>query len=139
MNVVHCSLAPAASCTLKTMEKTQTLDYLHLTPSPTSSFGGILRLYRSAKRHGLNCQAVRKYLRSKETYPQHRPLRKKLRRRRIISVDINDQYQVDLADKQKFSKSNNGFKYILMSVDCLSRCTCANCFQKTTKNFDCLY
>ena len=39
----------------------------------------------------------------------------------MIATNINDVYQMDLVDMQKFAKFNNGVKYILTVIDCFSR------------------
>ena len=97
------------------------LDRLYLTPSEPSSLGGIQRLYKAAKLHNVSYEDVLEYLQRQESYTQHKPVRRKFKRRRIISVDVNDQYQVDLADMQKFSEFNDGVKYLLTAIDCFSR------------------
>jgi len=97
------------------------LDHLYLTPSEPSSLGGIQRLYKAAKHHDVPYEDVLEYLQRQEGYTQHKPVRRKFKRRRIISVDVNDQYQVDLADMQKFSDANDGVKYLLTAIDCFSR------------------
>jgi transposase InsO family protein len=97
------------------------LDRLYLSPSEPSSLGGIQRLYKAAKQSNVSYEDVLEYLQRQEGYTQHKPVRRKFKRRRIISADINDQYQVDLADMQKFSEFNDGVKYLLTGIDCFSR------------------
>jgi transposase InsO family protein len=97
------------------------LNRLYLTPSEPSSLGGIQRLYKAAKQYDVSYDDVVEYLQRQEGYTQHKPVRRRFKRRRIISVDVNDQYQVDLADMQKFSTFNDGVKYLLTAIDCFSR------------------
>jgi transposase InsO family protein len=97
------------------------LERLYLTPSETGSLGGIDRLYRQALKHKISRETVVEYLQSKEGYTQHKPRKRHFKRRRIISVDVGDQYQIDLADMQKFAQENDGVKYLLTAVDCFSR------------------
>lgn len=106
----------------KMKKKTRTLlERLYLDPSSTGSLGGVDRLHEQAQKHGISRDDVVKYLQSKESYTQHKPVRRRFKRRRIISVDVNDQYQIDLADMQKFARYNGGTKYLLTAVDCFSR------------------
>ena len=39
----------------------------------------------------------------------------------MIATNINDVYQMDLVDMQKFAEFNDGVKYILTVIDCFSR------------------
>lgn len=97
------------------------LDEIYLNPANTGSLGGKSRLLGEAKKHGITKQQVEEYLQSKDGYTQHKPARKTFARRKVISVDINDQHQMDLADMQKFSEYNDGVKYLLTIIDCFSR------------------
>ena len=99
----------------------ETLDSLFLDPSSPGSFGGASRLLKEAKKHGIDEDQVLQYLQAIDAYTEHKARRKKFPRRRIISVDVGDQHQVDLADMQKFSTFNDGYKYILTVIDCFSR------------------
>lgn len=51
----------------------------------------------------------------------HRNARKNFRRCPVILKGINDLWQADLIDMQKFSAVNNGHKYILVVVDCFTK------------------
>lgn len=51
----------------------------------------------------------------------HKPARKNFKRRSVIIKGIDDLWQADLIDIQKYSKENKGFKYILVIIDALSK------------------
>lgn len=51
----------------------------------------------------------------------HRPARKNYARRRVIIKGIDDLWQADLLDLQPHAKDNEGQKYILIVIDCLSK------------------
>ena len=55
---------------------------------------------------------------AKELY---KPVRKKFEKRRIITKGIDDLWTADLMDKKKFSKENNGYKYLLNVIDTFSK------------------
>ena len=92
-----------------------------------SSLGGVDRLYKIAKLKipGLRREDIIRFLEGQFAYSQHRPVRRKFSRRKVIATDIHDVYQMDLADMQKFSEFNDGFKYILVIIDCFSKYVCA--------------
>lgn len=51
----------------------------------------------------------------------HKPIRKNFKRRKVIFYGIDDLWQGDLVEMQPFANQNNGFKYILTVIDCLSK------------------
>ena len=101
----------------------QTLEELYLSPSKPSSLGGIDRLYKEAKAviPGLHRRDVVRFLQTQFAYTQHRPARKKFKKRRVIAVNINDVYHIDLIDMQKFSEHSDSQRYILTVIDCFLR------------------
>ncbi len=98
----------------------QILEDLYLSPSKPSSLGGIDRLFKEARARipGLKRQDVVDFLHTQFAYTQHKPARKKFRRRKVIAVNINDVYHVDLIDMQKFAEFNDGYKFLLTVIDC---------------------
>lgn len=51
----------------------------------------------------------------------HKNVRKNFPRRRFIQKGLDDTWQIDLIDMQKYSKYNSGFKYILTCIDTFSK------------------
>ena len=47
----------------------------------------------------------------------YKPVWKKFKKRRVLVSDTDATWTADLLDMQSFSKSNKGFKYILMIID----------------------
>lgn len=56
-----------------------------------------------------------------DVYTIHRNARRKFKRRRIVSLHLNDLHQADLIDFTNYKKDNKGYAYILVVIDCLSR------------------
>ena len=50
----------------------------------------------------------------------HKPKRKNFPRRKIIVNHIDEIFAADLVEKQKFTKMNKGYRYLLTCVDILS-------------------
>ena len=50
----------------------------------------------------------------------HKPIRKHFKKRRVISKHVDDIWAADLVDMQYYSRSNKGYKYILMIIDVFS-------------------
>ena len=51
----------------------------------------------------------------------HKPVRKNFPKRRVISNHVDDIWAADLVDMQYYSRSNKGYKYILMIIDVFSK------------------
>ena len=99
------------------------LEELYLSAAKPSSLGGINRLWKEARKQipGLKREDVKEFLHTQYSYTRHRPARKKFPKRKVIATNINDVYQMDLVDLQKFAEFNDGVKYILTGIDCFSR------------------
>ncbi len=51
----------------------------------------------------------------------HRPARKNFKRRRFIQYGLDDTFATDVAQLDQYAGENNGFKYILVVIDCFSK------------------
>ena len=51
----------------------------------------------------------------------HKPARRRYKRRKIILKGIDDLWQCDLIELIPYSKQNQGYKYILIVIDCFSK------------------
>jgi hypothetical protein len=94
---------------------------LYYDPSLPSSFGGTLRLYRAAKAHNISLKDVKQWLKAQIPYTIHRDVRRKFKRNKIIVRDKFEQLQIDLVDMLQYGSENDGFKYILTAIDCLTK------------------
>lgn len=62
----------------------------------------------------------------------HRPARKNFSRRRTIIKGLDDLWQMDLGQLDKLATSNEGFKYILVVIDCFSKFVWARAVRRKT-------
>lgn len=51
----------------------------------------------------------------------HAPARRNFRRRKVLMKGIDETWQADLVDMQKYSKLNKGYRYLLTVIDNLSK------------------
>lgn len=96
---------------------------VYYSPNDQGALGGFKGLtssLKSKKKH-FKSSTVKKWLQSQEAYTIHKPLTKKFARRRTIVSGINDQFQADLIDMQKFKKTNSNHSYILTVIDVFSK------------------
>ena len=51
----------------------------------------------------------------------HRPVKRKFEKRQVLVRNVDDTWAADLVDMQYYSRTNKGFKYILMIIDVFSK------------------
>lgn len=101
-----------------TQREKSELNKVYYDESNPASYGGIHKL---AKGTNLHPEKVSTWLNQQWAYTLHKPLRKKFPRRRYVSRGLNNQWQADLMDMQKYSRENSGYRYILIAIDVFSR------------------
>ena len=82
------------------------------------SFGSVAGLERQSKQ---SKRVVSKWLSGQDAYTLHRPITRRFRRRKTYSKGINDLWQIDLVDLSPLAKDNDGYRYLLMCIDVLSK------------------
>lgn len=96
----------------------------YFTPSDKGALGGVERFRKSEaekEERPVKPEEAREWLRSQDAYSLHKPARRKFRRNPVLVYGIDDQWQADLVDMQKFAARNEGFRYILTCIDILSK------------------
>ena len=51
----------------------------------------------------------------------HKPARINFKRRKVIIKSLKDLFQADLVEMIPYSKLNNGYRYILIVINCFSK------------------
>ncbi|MDI9312031.1 MAG: DDE-type integrase/transposase/recombinase [Limnohabitans sp.] len=99
------------------------LKRIYYDPSNSASFSSIDKLFDEAKKqiNYVTKKDVKKFLLSQNTYTLHRQKRKNFLKNQVIAEYPNEQFEADLVDMIKFSKNNNGYKYILTCIDVFSK------------------
>ena len=89
-----------------------------------TAYGSIRQLWEHAKKAGIknvSYAKVKKWLQEQETYSLFKRAKKKFKRNHVPMVRIDYQWEADLADMNKYSTENDGYKYILVIIDTFSR------------------
>lgn len=84
-------------------------------------FGGLQALQRYGRKFGISPSDTQKWLLKQKHYRKFQPVRRSFRRKQTFVNGLDEQWQGDLADMQKWSKQNRGYRYILFCIDILSR------------------
>lgn len=102
---------------------TKLLDRLYNDPESPAGFAGVDQLWHAARKSlkHIPRTAVEEYLQGHRTYGIHRPRRIHFLRSRTVPAGYLTDFQADLADMQWIARFNNGYRYILVGIDVLSK------------------
>lgn len=87
--------------------------------SRPGSYGGVEALARVSKR--TKKKKITDWLESQDTYTIHKPIKRKFRRRKVITGGINHQFQADLVDLQSIKRENKKTTFLLTCIDVFSK------------------
>ena len=94
---------------------------LYYSPNQPAAFGGAGKLVQAATKYGIKKATVLKWLEAQGSYSIHKPIARKFKENRVVVNGKDEQWQADLVDVQRLSKSNKGYKHILTVIDVLSK------------------
>lgn len=94
------------------------LKEIYYDPSHPAALGSAAALAVAAK---VSLKRAKEWLAKQSTYTLHRQARKTYPSRKYYVSNIDEQWQMDLADMIKIQRHNQGFRYILTCIDILSR------------------
>lgn len=112
---------------IETMNPNQINTYLnsiYFDPSHPGSFGSPAKLYWAVQKEGkreISLGAIKKWLKSQDTYTLHRQPRRKFKRSRVYVPRIDFQWDADLMDMTRIASHNDGFQHVLLAIDIFSR------------------
>jgi hypothetical protein len=99
------------------------LEAIYYNPSHPASFSGAKKLKFFLQKNGsdVSTYKIQKWLQHQEPFSLQRQVRRKFKRSPVIVQGIDDQWDADLMDMTKFSKYNDGIKFILVVIDIFSK------------------
>ena len=89
-----------------------------------ASFAGPDKLYRFVRKDEkfvLSKYKIKKWLQRQETYSLQRPMKRPVKRSRVVEIGIDEQWNVNLMDMTIFSKYNRVYNFILVAIDIFSK------------------
>jgi hypothetical protein len=95
----------------------------YFNPSKPGAFSGAASFIRTLKNDEIpfDGNQVLEWINDQEPYTLHKYKRKRFQRARVIVAGIDDTWQIDLVDMQKYATENNKIRYILICIDCFSK------------------
>ena len=110
------------------MSKAKKLHAIYHNPKDPGSYGGLEKLWRSAKRQipNLKRKDVEDFVRGDDSYTLHRQYRIRYPRNRIFVSRIDQQLEADLVYMKKNAETNEDYRYMLTVISVLSNLRMAN-------------
>ena len=96
----------------------QRLKEIYYKADHPAGFGSVRALAAAAK---VSEKRTREWLRKQKTYTLHRQARKRYPTRKYYVSNIDEQWQMDLAEMGQIKRHNKNYSYILTVIDILSR------------------
>ena len=96
---------------------------IYYDPSNRGGYAGVQPLYREVKRrkYPISLKEVKKWLKSQDTYTLHKSIKRKFPRNKTRVTDMDEQWQLDLADVSNLKTHNEGYTFLLCVIDVLSK------------------
>ena len=94
------------------------LKTIYYDPEHPAALGSIAALAAAAK---VSVKKTKEWLKKQSTYTLHKRARKTYPDRKYYVNNIDDQWQMDLADMSRIQRQNDNHRYILTCIDILSR------------------
>ena len=98
---------------------------MYYSTSKAGSYTGVVKFWQSIQGdgnpHKLKYKDIKEWLARQYTYSIHKHPIEKFKREPIIVGEINEIIDSDLMDMQKFSKKNNGIRFLAIFIDLFSR------------------
>ena len=88
---------------------------------PALGLSSAEKLYRKLKDHGVSRKDIQKFLNEQEGYQLHKKIKRVKHYYPVVSNYPFEIVQVDIADFSDTSSANNGYKYLLVFIDIMSR------------------
>ncbi len=78
-------------------------------------------LKKNRQQQHIRLRNVKRFVKNQDAYSLHRPVKHRFKRLKVRVNFMNEMFDVDLADLSRYSKENDGIRYLLVAIDILSR------------------
>ena len=95
------------------------LSSVYVSPEHSTSFSGLDKLYRIAKKEfpSITRNEIKQWAETDLSYSLHKPSRRNFKRNKIYAPEIDSLWEADLAFVQDVAKENDGVKYLRVVID----------------------
>lgn len=99
----------------------KTLEKVYFDPSHEASFSGASKLLRIARKKKIKNKRALEWLETQDAYTKHKSVRHRFPRRVYNVRNIDDVWEADLVDLRSIKNYNDGYVYLLVVIDVLSK------------------
>ena len=105
------------------MDTTRVISDVYYNSRSPACYAGANAVFRECKKRNKNITRaqVDNFLAAQEAYTRHRQARRRFRRNITQTAGLDVDWQADLADLRMLKLQNNGYQYLLVCIDVLSR------------------
>jgi hypothetical protein len=96
------------------------LGKVYYDPSHPPSFGSAANLVKASKSN--KRRNIEEWLSGQDTYTLQKPVRKRFPRNPYTVTNIDDVWEMDLADLTNWAKYNDKYKFLLNAIDVFAIC-----------------
>ncbi|XP_033225919.1 uncharacterized protein LOC117178604 [Belonocnema kinseyi] len=107
------------------------LEDIYYDPSHEASYAGVEKIAKSTRGNIPRNQLI-DCLKSQDAYNLHQPIGRKFSRQHYSVCNIDDVWEIDLADLRSLQSYNDDFSYLLVVIDVLSKFVCVETLQSKT-------
>ena len=100
----------------------KSLGKVYYDPKHADGFGSVAKLVKASKNYKRD---VEELLSGQDTYTLHKPVRKRFPRNPYTVTNIDNSWEMDLADVSSLLKYNVKYKYLLNVIEIFSRYACS--------------
>ncbi|XP_048509731.1 uncharacterized protein LOC125500592 [Athalia rosae] len=97
------------------------LEKLYYDSSNPAGYGGARGLKRAVRGKKISLAAVDDWLASQDAYTRHKTIRRRFPRAHYSVQNVDDLWEADLADLRSLKQYNDGYNYLLVVIDVLSK------------------
>lgn len=99
------------------------IERIYTDPKKAGSFSGgeKLRIELAKKGFHVGLYKINQWLQQEESYSVFKQLKKKFKTNKVLVSKLNELWDVDLISMQSLSKENDGYSFILLTIDILSK------------------
>lgn len=107
-----------------TQEENDYLTRIYHDPRHPASFQtpqDVFNIVRQERQHKLSFRQINRWVTNQESYSKNKRVYKQFARNRVVVKGIDDQWDADLAQLDKFAVDNDNVRYLLCVIDIFSR------------------
>ena len=111
-------------CKMAEKEVDKYLSSIYFKPGHPASYAGPDKLYKTIKKEGkfrISKNKINEWISKQDGFSLQKQIKRKFVKPRVIVSGIDTQWDVDTGYMNRYSKSNDGYKYIMLAIDIFSK------------------